>query len=196
MLEIEQKFRVGDLSKAAAQIAELFNVISDAVQQQVDCYYSHPARDFDATDEALRLRRTNVPGNDQSGSVLTYKGPRIDALGDSRLFKTRREIELPIGSTPGEVDRFDELLQALGFTPTATVTKLRRCLKVRTGEWKVEIALDDVRDLGTFVEIEIIADEDSAAAARTAISEIAGQLGLESPITSSYRNLLLGESNT
>lgn len=197
MLEIEQKFRVGALSKFAAQIGEQFEVISDTVQEQVDWYYSHPMRDFGVTDEALRVRRTIVQGNEQLlRSVLTYKGPRIDPLGESQLFKTRREIELPIGTTSDNVDRLAEILEVLGFRPTATVAKVRRCLQVHWGEWKVEFALDDVRDLGTFVEIEIVASDGSASSAQTAIAAIAKQLGLQSPITSSYRNMLLGDRIT
>ena len=197
MLEIEQKFRVDDLSKTAGQIGEQFDVISDTVQEQVDWYYTHPTRDFGATDEALRVRRANVPGsNGVANSILTYKGPRMDALGESQQFKTRREIELPIGTTSDDADRLGELLVALGFAPTATVQKIRRCLQVQWGDWKIEFALDDVRHLGTFVEIEIVASEESAPAARTAISKIAEQLGLESPISNSYRNLLLGDRIT
>ncbi len=191
MLEIEQKFRIDDLMKTAERISERFNVISETVQEQFDWYYSHPNRDFGETDEALRVRRTVFQGdNGSSRSLLTYKGPRIDFLGDGRKFKTRREIELLIGSTPGDADRIGELLEALGFQSTACVVKIRRCLRVKWGEWDVEFALDDVRGLGTFVEIEIIADESVASATRKAISEIAGHLGLESPITNSYRNML------
>jgi adenylate cyclase, class 2 len=197
MLEIEQKFRVGALSKIAAQIGDQFEVTSDTVQEQVDWYYSHPMRDFGVSDEALRVRRTIVEGKEQHlRSVLTYKGPRIDPLGESQLFKTRREIELPIGNTPDDADRLGEILKALGFLPTATVAKVRRCLQVHWGEWKVEFALDDVRDLGTFVEIEIVANDESASTAQTAIAAIAKQLGLLSPITNSYRNMLLGDRIT
>ena len=50
--------------------------------EQVDTYFSHPARDFAATDEALRIRSI-----DQENFV-TYKGPKLDATT-----KTRREID-------------------------------------------------------------------------------------------------------
>lgn len=194
MLEIEQKFRIDDLSKTAAQIHELFTVISDTVEEQVDWYYAHPTRDFGATDEALRIRRTVVQGkNGAARSTLTYKGPRIDPSGESREFKSRREIEILMGEISADGNQIGELLEALGFVPTATITKVRRCLTANLDQWKVEFALDDVLDLGTFIEIEIVVSEDSAPDARTTISNITKQLALHSPITDSYRNMLFGK---
>ena len=91
--EVEQKFPVADLAAVEAGLAALGAGIS-APREEVDLYFAHPARDFAATDEALRLRLTGLQGS------ITYKGPKIDAVT-----KTRREIELPLGELPEGTDR-------------------------------------------------------------------------------------------
>ena len=98
MLEVEQKFRVDDLDAMERRIVENLEIESVFELEQQDWYFSHPDRDFRATDEALRIRRTQVAGNDSASSTLiTYKGPRLNSGTAGRDFKTRREIELPIG---------------------------------------------------------------------------------------------------
>jgi adenylate cyclase class 2 len=191
MLEIEQKYRSADLDEIAHRIFERFEVRRDRVVQQSDCYFLHPGRDFVKTDEALRLRRTRVDGVDEAvPALLTYKGPRISTDGRGKSFKTRQEIELPLGTTAGDGDRLVALLSALGFVPTDPVVKTRRSLQACYNDWNIEFALDQVVGLGSFVEIEIVTAAGMAEEAREVIAEIARQMELESPITDSYRNML------
>src|SRR6188472_3846060 len=132
MLEVEQKFRVADLTAFAARLAER-GVTFGEPQLQVDSYFNHPSRDFSQTDEALRIRQVGA------SNYVTYKGPKLDATT-----KTRREIELPI--SPGEpaAAQFGELLVALGFRPVAAVRKLRRKATLSHAGRQIEVVLDDV----------------------------------------------------
>ena len=145
-------------------------------------YFAHPARDFAQTDEALRLRR-------KGGSFfITYKGPKIDAAT-----KTRREIELPLAADEAGFQAWFGLLEALGFTAVGEVRKSRRKAKIAWQGRTVEGSLDEVERLGTFVELELIAEADDLDAARACIASLAQDgSDLAGSERRSYLELLLG----
>ena len=166
MLEVEQKFRVDDLQAVAARLSELGAVEGDAVRQ-VDTYYAHPSRDFAATDEALRIRRVG------DRSVITYKGPKLDATT-----KTRREIEVPLGSEASGSESWAGMLVALGFAVAGCVEKVRIPYALVVETLEVEIALDQVTGLGTYVEVEVLTDDESTLKAEAVVASVASELGL------------------
>lgn len=176
--EIEQKFSIDDT-------AGLFDRLSErgpehlGVAHQHDTYYNHPARDFRATGEAFRIRRTD------DGAFITYKGPKLDVA-----VKTRPEIELPL-SDPAA---WQQLLVTLGFQEVATVSKRRNRYRLSRPPFEVEIALDQVQHLGRFAEVEIIADESQADEARRVVTTLADELGLDNPEPRSYLRMLLEKS--
>lgn len=178
--EVEQKFPVADLAAIAAKLAALGAEFSPA-REESDRYYAHPARDFAQTDEALRIRRVGP------AAQITYKGPKIDALT-----KTRREIELPLGAGEEVATAWAGLLEAVGFTPAAEVRKLRRTAQVPWQGRSVVASLDEVDGLGTFVELELSADEEGLDAARACIASLAAELDLCASERRSYLELLLG----
>ncbi len=181
--EVEQKFPVPDHSVLLAKLSALGAIRSEPIEQ-IDTYYAHPTRDFAKTDEALRIRRA---GGD---NFLTYKGPKLDVET-----KTRREIEISLAPGESAAASFGVLLEALGFSPVATVRKIRTLLTAAWRGQSVEVALDDVDGLGTFVELELTADEAEVDAARDAILSLASELGLggsdHSAERRSYLELLL-----
>ncbi len=144
--EVEMKFPVADLAALEGRLRGLGAAIS-APQPEVDVYFAHPARDFAQTDEALRLRRKGEK------FFITYKGPKIDATT-----KTRREIELPLATDEAGFQAWFGLLEALGFTAAGEVRKSRRKAKIDWQGRTVEGSLDEVERLGTFVELELIAE--------------------------------------
>ncbi|MHC4406827.1 MAG: class IV adenylate cyclase [Planctomycetota bacterium] len=174
--EVEQKFPVADLAAMAGKLLELGATFSEP-QEEVDRYYAHPARDFASTDEALRIRCVGPR------SWITYKGPKIDATT-----KTRREIELPL-SPPAS--GWEELLEALGFVPVAEVRKGRRKAIVPWQGRRVTATLDDVRHVGTFVELELSAVEGDLEPAKGCLAALARVLELEGSVRESYLELLL-----
>ncbi|MFM9060029.1 MAG: class IV adenylate cyclase [Planctomycetaceae bacterium] len=182
--EVEVKFAVPDPAVVERRLAGLGGTLS-AVVDQVDRYFAHPARDFAATDEALRLRRV---GDDV---VVTWKGPRIDATT-----KTRREIELPVapaGPPDGTatIARWTDLLEALGFRRVREVAKRRRTATMHRDGATIEAVLDDVAGLGWFLELEEQATADRIDQARTRLGTLARELGCVSPERRSYLELLL-----
>jgi adenylate cyclase class 2 len=179
-LEVEQKFPCQDLEQVARRVESLGGQFGPS-QIQVDRYYAHPARDFAQTDEALRLRRVGEE------NFITYKGPKLDAET-----KTRREIELPILSGAAGDGAFAELLEALGFQPVAEVRKQRRVAHLTWQDRAVEVTLDEVDRLGTFVELETIATRDAELdQAREAIISLSKVLELSETQRQSYLELLL-----
>jgi len=177
--EVEQKFPTAELPALEAKLAALGATVSEP-RLEVDTYFAHPARDFAATDEALRTRRK------ESSSYITYKGPKID-----QTTKTRREIELPLGADEGAAVAWGGLLEALGFAPVGEVRKHRRQALISWQGRNVEASLDDVEGLGTFIELELIAEADDVEAAKACIASLAETLGLSAPQRKSYLELLL-----
>ncbi len=178
--EVEQKYRVADFSEVRRVLADLGAKAGETVTQ-VDVYFAHPGRDFGATDEALRIRRVG------DVNCLTYKGPKIDATT-----KTRREVELEIA--PGEQGATigNQLLEALGFCPVAKVSKVRCVYHFQRDSSMIELALDKVERVGTFVELEIMADgEADIEPARQAIAAMAAELKLTEVERRGYLELLL-----
>ncbi|HVT30000.1 MAG TPA: class IV adenylate cyclase [Lacipirellulaceae bacterium] len=180
--EVEQKHRVSDLATLISRLNERGASFVDPIEQS-DKYFDHPCRDFAKTDEAVRIRTV---GNH---SFVTYKGPKLDSTT-----KTRREIELPLDADDKDGARFAELLTALGFTPVAVVHKQRCPFRIRVGNYEVEGALDDVTDVGSFVELELQADDSMLDAAKRSISQLASDLNLGPSERRSYLELLLEKS--
>lgn len=179
MYEVEVKCPLDETEPVLARLKELQAAENVPVAQR-DLYLAHPARDFAQTDEALRLRQIG------DRNRLTYKGPIVDAQT-----KTRREIEIELASGPTAADGLCEIFFALGFRPVRSVSKTRVVYALCWEDREVELALDTVEDLGTFLEIECQADESHRDAVRDSILRLAAHLGLEKFERKSYLCLLI-----
>jgi adenylate cyclase class 2 len=177
--EVEQKFRTDDLQAVRAALAQLGAKFHASVQQ-VDHYFNHPARDFARTDEALRLRQIGEQ------NFITYKGPKVDATT-----KTRRELELQLPSGSDSCSQFSELLGALGYVSVATVRKVRQPGSLARSGQHFELALDEVQDVGSFVELELSADDGTLDKAMAALADLSQRLDLGPNERRSYLELLL-----
>jgi adenylate cyclase, class 2 len=177
--EVELKFPIADADDVTLQLLARGAKPAGVVRQS-DLYFQHPSRDFRETHEALRLRRTD------DGVRITYKGPIID----SRT-KMRREIELPVGRDAGDFDQLCELLTILGFEPVRGVAKIRALYDLTWEGRNLELAVDAVDGLGTFLEIESLAQDHDRDAARDAILLLAEKLGLKNAERRSYLQLLI-----
>ncbi|HNX17358.1 MAG TPA: class IV adenylate cyclase [Methanoregula sp.] len=172
MLEIELKVKVDSLDPIR-QTLKNKNAEFLGRQHEHDIYYNAPHRDFGTTDEAMRVRYTDGP------ALVTYKGRKLREYG----LKAREELNTTVES--GEV--FEQILDRLGFTKTAEVNKWRENYRLCNASF----ALDQVDRLGTFVEIEIMAETNGSDAA-CQIQKIAKEMGISGePILASYLELLL-----
>ena len=178
MLEVELKYPLSDPEAFRRRLAVVGAVTQQAVTQS-DAYYNHPSRDFAQTDEALRVR--TVGGE----SVVTYKGPKQGGLA-----KTRFELELPLAA--GTAEGWRDVLVKLGFRPVATVSKRRTPFRLEREGRAFELTIDEVAGLGSFAEVETLADESDRDAAEAAVLALAAESGLAEPEPRSYLELLLG----
>lgn len=145
--------------------------------EQKDTYYNHPMRDFAVTDEALRIREAD------GRTFFTYKGPKIDSIT-----KTREEIEILVE----DAETAREFLLRLGFKEVGVVNKKRT--KYHLDDFVV--CLDEVADLGQFVELEASSDEhdaDKVNELRESILNILNSLNLTKTERKSYLELLFEE---
>jgi adenylate cyclase, class 2 len=179
MYEVEMKFPVDDLSMIEAKLARLEVSISEA-RVEVDTYFNHPSRDFAKTDEAVRLRRVGEINR------ITYKGPKVD-----QTTKTRSEIDLALPEGAETFEAWITLLRALGFTPVGEVRKERRKAFVPWQGRTIEVSLDWLERLGTFVELELIVPPEQFDTAKACLQSLADELGLSKSERRSYLNLLL-----
>jgi adenylate cyclase class 2 len=179
MLEIEQKFRVPDRARLRERLVAAGARFSETVKQS-DAYFAHPARDFAATDEALRIRSTG------DENVITYKGPK-----QQHAVKTRREVELPLAAGAKGAAEFAELLTLLGFRPVATVSKRREQATLAWQGRETNVALDTVDGVGEFCEIELCVEESGVAAAQSHVQSLAAHLGLTDVERRSYLGMQL-----
>ena len=103
----------------------------------------------------------------------------------------RREIEAPIARGASSADQFAESLDLLGFRRVAEVRKQRRdATLVRSGH-TIEIVLDDVEQVGAFVELECMPTKPKWKTPKKAIASLAAELGLRENERKSYLELLL-----
>lgn len=168
-LEIEIKAYCQDLAAVKKRLVEL-DAVYLKTENESDRYFNHPSKDFGQTDEALRLRNVGTT------TILTYKGPKISK-------KTKARIEKEVIVKDG--DKTGEILCLLGFMESGKVVKNRDYYKL--GD--IIICLDDVRDLGAFVELEKIGNDLDSI--ENELFNLAGKLGLEKFERRSYLEMLL-----
>jgi adenylate cyclase class 2 len=178
-LEIEVKYRVASHDGFSHQFS-LMGAIPLEAREDADHYFNAPDRDFAQTDEAFRVRRIGEQ------NFLTYKGPKRDTLT-----KTREEIEIPFEPGENSADELVKLLQRLGYRSVTVVRKRRQLFELKRGRFTVQFSLDELPEVGQFVEIEIVADESDFEAARDLVLELAQELNLSQVERRSYLGLLL-----
>jgi len=183
-LEIELKYAVADFAPIRSLLAD-WQARPDEPIDEADHYFNAPDRDFARTDEVFRLRRIG------SANRLTYKGPKSPGL-----VKTRPEIE--IGLTEGDLTAEDtsRLLTSLGYRPVAIVRKRRHIYHWQRQGFAMQICLDELAELGRFVEVEIIATAEQRADAEKVLLQTAAELGLERLERRSYLAMVLGVKST
>lgn len=173
--EVETKHPVEDFEAIKHQILELGGTFQKTANQR-DQYFAPPHKDYGQTDEALRVRSTD------QGNFVTYKGPKID-----QETKTRHELEIPVAAP----QRFEELFACLDFKAVVAVEKRRDYYELQFQGLPFEVVLDDVKGLGKFVELETACEESKLEQAKSAVKELAKELGLSDSIRTSYLELLM-----
>ena len=166
MIEVEAKAHVNDFNSVIEKLEEI-GAKKVMIEHQKDTYFNNlEYRDFEKSDEALRIRNTTI-NNEESEIILTYKGPKLDDVS-----KTRKEIEVNVDDSKNAA----LILENLGFKPAADVEKERTTYSFQ----EFTISLDKVYKVGNFVEIEKgMAEGEDFKEAIDKIFEIYKELGIE-----------------
>lgn len=138
MIEVEVKAWIKDFNDTK-EILKVLGARKIRKEHQEDVYFNAPHRDFAETDEALRIRK--ISQNNDKKIFMTYKGAKMD-----KISKTRREIEFRIEDSK----KAALILENLGFSSVATIKKERTIYLLD----EFIISLDNVYDVGNFMEIE------------------------------------------
>jgi pantoate--beta-alanine ligase len=177
MLEIEQKYANIDPADLRSRLARL-GAGPEVVHTEEDHYFNAADRDFARTGEAFRLRRIGEK------NFFTYKGPKQPGALKVRL---EREIALPDGDEAAA--QHSVVLTLLGFRAVAVVRKRRASFALRREGIDTTVCLDEIEDLGTFAEVEALAEH--AEHAGGVVARLADELGLSRVEPRSYIAMVL-----
>ena len=183
LLEIERKRQLTN------NIEELIKRLQDlgferqSNLREIDTYYSRPDVDFMQTVECLRIRQRD------GFAEVTYKPATTTATHTKNDVIIKPETNLPI--QPGDATTAKQLLANLGMVQLVEVNKYRRSFQSPDFP-KATVTIDEIKDAGTFVEVEVLSDDETSALAM--ISDIETKLGLESAevVTRPYRDICMG----
>lgn len=182
LLEIERKRQLtGDAKELIKQLQDL-GFKPKSSRHEIDTYYSRPDVDFIQTVECLRIRQRD------GFAEVTYKPATTAATHTKNDVIIKPETNLPI--QPGDAAIAKQLLANLGMVQLVEVNKYRRSFQSPNFP-QATVAIDEIKDAGTFVEVEVLSDDETDALAM--ISEIEVKLGLESAevVTRPYRDICI-----
>ena len=169
LLEIERKRRLtSNIEELIGRLQDIgFKLQSDF--HEIDTYYSRPDVDFMQTVECLRIRQRD------GFAEMTYKPATTTETHTTNDVIIKPETNLPI--QPGDAAIAKKLLSNLGMVQLVEVNKYRRSFQSSDFP-QATVAIDEIKDAGTFVEVEALSNDEIGALA--IISEIETKLGLDS----------------
>ncbi|MDB5203998.1 MAG: putative Adenylyl cyclase CyaB [Candidatus Taylorbacteria bacterium] len=160
MREIEVKARLINKDGVVSKLESLGCVFEEPKTQH-DMVYVEKVGDintFSSNKIFLRIRKSN------NKIIFTLK-----TNGENSLSKIEHEIEI---NSEGEME---SILKLLKYLPAVTVNKKR----ITTHYKEFEICVDNVEDLGDFIEVERIMDEGSAEKIQDEMFEFLESLGVK-----------------
>lgn len=165
MIEAELKARVHDPESVLAQLEKHGPGRAEVYR---DTYYDQPDGALAAGDRELRVR--TIHGPDDTRSVLTYKGARIDeASGSKPEHETRVD----------DPDAVHAMLRGLGYVVTIAFEKRCRNYEFEARGRRMLATLVRVLEVdGHFLEVETLVDEEQLQAALGDVRAVLAELGI------------------
>ncbi|MFH7593483.1 class IV adenylate cyclase [Streptomyces racemochromogenes] len=165
MIEAELKARV----RAPEEVLRRLDQRSEGrVEVYQDTYYDTVDGALDARDEELRVR--TVHGPDDTRTLLTYKGARVDEESGS---KPEHETRVQ------DAEAVHATLRGLGYVPAIAFEKRCRNYTFQSRGRQMLATLVRVPELdGTFLELETQVEEKDVAAALHDIRAVLAELGI------------------
>ena len=177
-MEVELRYKLPDMEKMKAMLL-MMGFQEKKSSHQIDTYW-------------LRADQADTEPCFMDGDDSIYMRLRHDVTGDKFSFNMKyindnleyagmheHEGRLPDAEAFAALDA---IWQKIGFKHGTVIDKARE--EFTKGEFT--IALDRVKDLGDFIEIEIIANDADACAAKERVREMATLLGLDADACMRY----------
>ncbi len=161
MIEVEAKVRISDVWWMEKRISEEGAEYKGMIKQR-DEYYDFPDMRLFNDGGAFRVRSSD------GDFRITYKWCKKDEDTTSR-----EEIEIGIESA----DKMITILESIGFVKLCEIKKKRKVYQLDD----LKVSLDEVEGLGSFVEVEGMADsEEEYRAKKVEIFKLLDRLGISS----------------
>lgn len=163
-IEVEIKIKVENLPEIKEKVAKIGKLVKAI--RQIDDYYVPVQRDFFANKpqpiEHLRIRKNH--------DKVVFEYTRTINIREDGDYDYAEEYETEISN----VEEFKKTLEFLDFKKVVTIDKQREYWMCG----KIEVALDDVKGAGTFVEAEAKGDFKDDKEAKKACIDFLENLGI------------------
>jgi len=169
-IEVEVKAKINDKDLVENKVISQGAVLKEEKYQH-DILLDPPHTDFAKSDQVLRIR------NSKGIWKLDYKTPRLD-----NETKSRKEFSVKIED--GKV--LKDILVWMNFALVGEIEKKRTTYQLQD----ISIHFDEVTNLGSFIEVEIFADEQEFESAKKRIFTFLEELGISETIKKDYLELL------
>jgi adenylate cyclase class 2 len=156
-MEIEIKAKFEDKQQIIEKLISL-QAVGKKQKHQIDDYYNHPERDLRKTNEYLRLR--HIPG--ETKGIFAHHINISDGVN--------KEFEVSVD----DIKTFKTILKALNFSLLGTIDKKRETYLLNDAI----ITLDEVKDIGNFIEVEVAGEETEIKEKKAQCLQILQTLGL------------------
>ncbi|MDO4188129.1 MAG: class IV adenylate cyclase [Lachnospiraceae bacterium] len=167
MIECEIKLQINNMTEVKEKLLSI-GFIEAYRLTETDTYFDNVSGDIRANDNALRIRKTINHSTKSKSSQLNFKGKKLDSISVSRP-----EYETGVDDSDAVVS----ILNSLGYAPVSPkVVKNRTLLNAKsldkkqlaelgidgfTDMFSINACLDEVEDLGDFLELEVIVTTES-----------------------------------
>jgi adenylate cyclase class 2 len=169
--EVEVKFRIADAAEVMARFkAEGVTWSSPVIQD--DQAYAPSTWSYGMDKTGVPFARLRTEDERHLFTVKTPQSNEMDCLEHETTVADRAAMHAAV--------------VAMGFAPTVRIVKTRR-----SGSWgEVSLCLDEVEHAGTFLELELLTDDDSARVQQRLAGRIQ-TLGIEGvQVTDTYDTLV------
>lgn len=182
-IEVELKVKILSKEEIISKLENL-NFIKSSLVVETDTYFTSSHHDFISLDEALRIRNVLNKSTNETNSVITYKGAKLDNVSMSR-----KELETEIKDSK----IVKEILENIGFNAVPPLIKERQYLKNNN----ITACVDTVKGLGEYLELEIIVENNSdKEKSLVELENLLLKLGysMKDTISTSYLSILMSIS--
>jgi adenylate cyclase class 2 len=179
MIEVEIKIIVKNITRLEEQLLQNGFTKGKSLKES-DYYLDDESGSIRNNDQALRIRCSQDLNSDVITNTITYKGPKLDTIS-----MTRKELEIHTDSLETGI----EIFSSLGYQKIYPVIKRREYFHKEN----ISVCIDQVEQLGSFFELEIIVENESEKnAALDQLISLLEELGYqkEDIITRSYLSML------